>query len=624
MDILSTDPPSSTCASHWINSTIGSASDDHNNHNDTQVILHTIKMYGLLFGISLLLFCCLRQWFPRVYNIRHWVEKYRTPLAADARGWVSWMWKLVFSVTELELRDECGMDALCYSRIFSFGIKISAVGMFHALWLMPVYGTERVSPLIQADDPLARVSISNLPAGSLRFVATVVAAYCTFGYVMYLMLRELEWFTRTRHGFLTKRLPRNYTVYVESIPEELRNNLALQQFFQEGFAPHTVLSAQLTVTASNVKGLKKQRGKILNQLQVAIDEQQEMTSRIGYLRGEAGAYIAIEDETDLAMEALYCELEEMNRTVSNCIDEIEQRTSTYRIPLSNLQQERNADSENNESGTASSPPDIDVKRSKRVTTAESSPLLDETTTSHHSALDAVTGTLLDAASTVEEWSDQVVRGTGRVVMELVSNEDGLILPSAFVTFTSMRGTHSALQMVQYPEFYAMKVSEAPQPEDVIWSNVGRPHQELKLFSIISVILTGAICLLWTIPMAFISSVANLNGLRAQFPWLDEVLMKHPRLQVFFNQLAPLLILVAGQMMYFVTEAITTLEGPISGAIVQSRMFVKLYWFQIIQVRLSGKFAFDFSPTVIISWYSAFLRRSLFQPSVARYSPFFRI
>ncbi|KAG7347748.1 protein of unknown function DUF221-domain containing protein [Nitzschia inconspicua] len=574
--------PQSTCASDWINSTITHDS------NDTSVILHTIKAYGLLFGVSLVAFCLLRQWFPRVYNVRNCVEKYKTPLASDQRGWVSWMWKLFF-VTETQLLDDCGMDALCFSRIFSFGIKLSAMGMFHALWLMPVYGTESLAPLIKDNDPIATVSITNLPSGSNRFIGTVVASYCIFSFVMYLMLQEFEWFTQTRHRFLTKLLPRNYTVYVQWVPNEFRNNKALLQFFQEGFAPNTVLSAHFALTVGNLKVLQKKRAKILDQLQVAIDHR---SSSMDYEHGEeSSADHPFEARSDSEIEILYQELEEMNRQVSICIDEVEQRAIVSGNPDNNQRSLESAssshegtfllDQDENEIESASN-----TCHGEKVALApkkvDSYLSLGENAHSYHSALDAVTDTLLDAATTVEEWSEQVMRDTGRAVLELVSSKDGCILPSAFVTFTSLRGTHTALQMVQYPAFYAMKVSEAPQPEDILWSNVGRARQELKMFSIVSLALTLVVCLLWTVPMAFISSIANLNGLRDQFHWLDQILTSHPRLEVFFNQLAPILILVAVQLMYLIAELFTVLEGPISGAIVQSRMFVKLYWFQITQ------------------------------------------
>jgi hypothetical protein len=43
-------------------------------------------------------------------------------------------------------------------------------------------------------------------------------------------------------------------------------------------------------------------------------------------------------------------------------------------------------------------------------------------------------------------------------------EDGELYSAGFVTFKSLRSAQAALQMIQYPEPFAMEVLEAPQPE----------------------------------------------------------------------------------------------------------------------------------------------------------------
>jgi hypothetical protein len=460
------------------------------------------------------------------------------------------------------------MDALCFLRILSFGIKLSAMGMFHGIWLMPVYGTASVrSPLLK-DDPIAAVSTQNIPSGSGRFIATAVAAYCIFIFTMWLMLREFEWFTMHRHEFLLQRIPRNFSVYVTEVPEELKNNLALQRFFQQGLAHNTVLTAQLALTAENLKALQNKRRAVLNKLEHAIDV--ESTNGDNDAGGRRG------NSTDSDVRLLYRELDELNRAVAQSIDDIEE-ASMRRDDVDD-----GATTDTNEGTCLLDEDGNEAYHSTATANRNNGPLFGTSyaaedslaNPSHHSLPDK----LLDAFATVEN----VARETGRAVMELVSSEDGRILPAGFVTFTTLRGTHAALQMVQYPQSYTLKVSEAPAPDDVVWSNIGRAHQELKIFSIVSVIVTVAVCLLWTIPMAFIASIANVNGLRAEWPWLDHLLDKYPRLDDFFSQLAPMLIILAGGIMRLIAEFLTVWEGHISGAIVQARMFVKLYWFQIIQ------------------------------------------
>ena len=44
------------------------------------------------------------------------------------------------------------------------------------------------------NDPIVKISSGNVPEGSRRFIATVLGAYVVFGYAMYNILQEFEWF----------------------------------------------------------------------------------------------------------------------------------------------------------------------------------------------------------------------------------------------------------------------------------------------------------------------------------------------------------------------------------------------------------------------------------------------
>jgi hypothetical protein len=59
------------------------------------------------------------------------------------------------------------------------------------------------------------------------------------------------------------------------------------------------------------------------------------------------------------------------------------------------------------------------------------------------------------------------------------------------------------------------------------------------------------------------------------PWLEPVLA----------QLAPFLIVVANIVLRMILEFLSSFEGPISGAVVQASLFVKLAAFMIIQTFL---------------------------------------
>lgn len=231
---------------------------------DTAVLTGTIQVYGTVYLVLMAVFCILRKKFNRFFNIRSWVEGLECQLAKDAQeyGLVSWMWK-VFQVEEDDILQQCGMDSLCFIRVLRLGRKLAIMGCFHACWLIPVYATaEDSNETWYLEDRLVIISTAHVPNGSTRFLATVICAYVTFIYCMWLMQRELQWYTSNRHTFLKQRRPRNYAIYVSGIPEELRTGTKLADFFRQSGATSSVLEAHVILACPELETLVTQRENI--------------------------------------------------------------------------------------------------------------------------------------------------------------------------------------------------------------------------------------------------------------------------------------------------------------------------------------------------------------------------
>jgi hypothetical protein len=200
--------------------------------DDDETLKNTLRVYGSLFVIVLILFCHLRRKYPRVYNVRNWVENLKTDLAQEQYGYFNWIWK-VFGLDDAEMMDQCGMDAICFVRVLEFGFKLAAVGVVNSVWLMLIYKTAEDSPETEhIFAATVSLSTANVPSGSNRLIGTVVAAYIIYGFCMYSILQEFEWFIKFRHSFLTKRLARNYSVCYEyqnqnliSLPKQIFKDL---------------------------------------------------------------------------------------------------------------------------------------------------------------------------------------------------------------------------------------------------------------------------------------------------------------------------------------------------------------------------------------------------------------
>ena len=82
-------------------------------------------------------------------------------------------------------------------------------------------------------------------------------------------------------------------------------------------------------------------------------------------------------------------------------------------------------------------------------------------------------------------------------------------------------------------------------------------------------------------MSTISSLSSIAGLK-NVKFVAVMLQAAPWLEPVLAQLAPLMIILANAFLKSLLEYLSMLEGPISGAVVQASLFVKLASFMIIQ------------------------------------------
>jgi Late exocytosis, associated with Golgi transport len=198
-------------------------------NNTTHILADSLRVYGSILASGFLLYCILRKRYPRTFAVRQWVSEHKTPLAEDQFGYFSWIWK-VYSFKETELLESIALDALCFLRLMTMGLRLSFLGCLNSIWLFPVYTTASDSRF--RDDPVTGSTINSLPKYSPRFAATVVAAYIFFGYTMYTIIVEFQWFIGQRHKWLKQFNARNYTILVRNIPSILRSDAVLKEHYQ--------------------------------------------------------------------------------------------------------------------------------------------------------------------------------------------------------------------------------------------------------------------------------------------------------------------------------------------------------------------------------------------------------
>jgi Calcium-dependent channel, 7TM region, putative phosphate/Late exocytosis, associated with Golgi transport/Cytosolic domain of 10TM putative phosphate transporter len=523
------------------------------------------------------------------------------------------MWQLN-SVTEDEMMMECGMDSVCVLRLLFMGYRICLLSVFNAIWLMPLYATASSN----STDPVVSVTVANVPDRSDRLIGTVLATYLLFGYVMYLILQEFEWFIEMRHKYLKRPVVENYSVYVRNIPPEYCTNSKLYSYFADCFTQKNVLEAKVRIKLPSLVKAVRKRDLLVKKLGHAVNYQlvkgqMPMHTEIQLLRREKVEsipfYATALREANIEVSTF---IERVESEIMNCSEEDPNLSAKFdtstTIPSDVLQDSSNPPSTRfSTSSTRDDSTTVSLQSGKTPSSSRIITFLkvdDDVLLSDRSNYMAIgesealqcsennavnqnrllpTRALMAASHTAAASALSFGKTASKSASKMLSmREEGEYYNAGFVTFSCLGTTQAALQMVHHEVPFDIEVFEAPRPDDIFWSNVGRSHHDLQVGKLISLGSTIALCLLWTIPMTFIASLSTVEALSAQIPPLGDLIDKYPFIGKLCEVLAPLLVKVVNGLLPTILEYLTKFEGPVSGSIIVASLFTKLAAFMIIQ------------------------------------------
>lgn len=161
-----------------------------------------------------------------------------------------------------------------------------------------------------------------------------------------------------------------------------------------------------------------------------------------------------------------------------------------------------------------------------------------------------------------------------------------ISTTAFITFKSRVAKCSSQQMLLSHDHYMMDVLPAPNPKDIIWENVSIPQQQIKMRTSIShgTLVVGA--LFWSIVVAFISAVSNLESISQEIPALQEY--SNTDIYKFFNNyLAIVVLLILLSLLPFLFDFISrSYEGLKLESEIQNSIMTRYFYYQLANVFVS--------------------------------------
>ncbi|XP_068305762.1 CSC1-like protein At1g32090 [Pyrus communis] len=162
-----------------------------------------------------------------------------------------------------------------------------------------------------------------------------------------------------------------------------------------------------------------------------------------------------------------------------------------------------------------------------------------------------------------------------------------ILPVAFVSFDSRWAAAVCAQTQQSRNPTLWLTNWAPEPRDVYWRNLAIPFVSLSIRKLVISLSVFALVFFYMIPIAFVQSLANLEGLERVAPFLRPVVeLKFIKsfLQGFLPGLALKIFLY---ILPAVLMIMSKIEGHIALSTLERKTSAKYYYFMLVNVFLGS-------------------------------------
>ncbi|UZJ57130.1 hypothetical protein CBS101457_006450 [Exobasidium rhododendri] len=519
--------------------------------------------------ISFLAFCLVRRKSPALFAPRTKLKGFTPHTKGIDDGIFSWI-KPTLKTEEIKILHIVGLDAAILLSFFKMGFWVF---FFLSLWscgvLMPVNraynGTiDGVAPSEEPVDPSdpgekgfsfapTRPDPSvpwswTLPTTSAYHLTHLFTTYLFSLLILRALYKGFQKFVRSRQLYaldLLQSIPAR-TVEVRNLPDHLRREKDLAEYFEA-----LGLKVESTSVVREVQGLKEMLSRRANALY--------HLERVwcNWLGNPTTAEHYDADKMTLSIQARAQEQRNTN-SAERLIRVAEGRDNgddPESAPLLN-------DPDNNE----------DLSRQVVAPDNRKRPTMRVNSWNPFSKkVDAIT--LLEARFRVLDAAVKKLRAKGSPPSTV-----------GFVTFVDAMSAQVAAQTVHYPLPAFAKTNLAPEPRDIIWSNVSIPSNERRVRQILVSAFTFAVFIFYIPVVAFLASFLSPGTIAHYLPGLHDLLNKDPRLMALIGYNLPSVVLIAfNALLPLFLEWTAYLQGLKARSLVEFSVLKRYHLFLLTSV-----------------------------------------
>eukprot|EP00542_Grammatophora_oceanica_P020413 CAMPEP_0194039544 /NCGR_PEP_ID=MMETSP0009_2-20130614/11659_1 /TAXON_ID=210454 /ORGANISM="Grammatophora oceanica, Strain CCMP 410" /LENGTH=817 /DNA_ID=CAMNT_0038682411 /DNA_START=94 /DNA_END=2547 /DNA_ORIENTATION=+ len=407
-----------------------------------------------------------------LFEPRQFTRSHRSPPPFDGRGCFGWF-TAAYAVSQEDCLNFAGLDAYMFLRFLRLGTRMAFVGTCMSLVLLPLYATGEATGL--ETEQFNLLTMARLEQASMRLWVPTVLWWIFILIILKELWQEWQAYGEHRYRYLAKgdvdTPPEyRYAVRVENVPPTLRSTPQLRSYFERLF-PNQVRDVSVCMYTKALDKLIAERQKNIEALEKAVaftnakpDKPAPKTSTsmvpccgpkveaIPYHRSEIAR---LNDEIDTAREAV---LSEASAQVATDTDVPEEAVEYPNDNASNEQEVELVAKDYDNLGTN---------------------------------------------VVVEGGTDDVAEATA---------DNGSASSTGYVTFTSLKAKQAAVQCEISGKKDRVDVFAASEPNGVIWDNVTTPLTQQRVVEMVMAAFWMVGVLFWAVPVAFVTALANLNGL----------------------------------------------------------------------------------------------------------------
>ncbi|KAF7331657.1 hypothetical protein MKEN_00045400 [Mycena kentingensis (nom. inval.)] len=155
---------------------------------------------------------------------------------------------------------------------------------------------------------------------------------------------------------------------------------------------------------------------------------------------------------------------------------------------------------------------------------------------------------------------------------------------AFVTFEKMSSAQVAIQVAHAPTPLQCKTYPAPEPRDIVWSNMTPSQLTIQTRDIFVLCMIAVLFLFWLIPIAALASLLSYTEIKQTLPWLGRIIDSNDKIRAIVqNSLPSVAMITLNALLPFLLEALTYQQGYRARSWVEYSLLKKYFLFLLVNV-----------------------------------------